>query len=158
MRDIKKSIGDELRMIVANGEFVDFANQLRTCEPVIGEFPESVNQRQPVRYEWEIGELNNHERALCTLLNCYHETLHNSGGVDTDQIKKVLESFICAREMLFESIRIRYRHKKETVKDGMTLGISKGFKVVLRHGICTAFRNVAENMFRQYATFRSPFE
>ncbi len=155
MLSIKKEIWEELREIVAVGQFVDFTVQ----ESVIGEFPESAGQRQPVKYESVIGELNVYERALCTLMSRYMERYKRlleedtSSEVALDQSRSTLKHFVCAREMLFASVYRRYKCGKGASKDGMILDIRKGFKVVLLPGINIVFGKISEHMFQQYAIY-----
>lgn len=153
MLSIKKEVWKELREIVATGQFVDFTVQ----ESVVGEFPESAGQRQSVKYESVIGELNVYERALCTLMSRYMDRYkrlledNTSSEVDLDQIRSTLRHFVCVREMLFASVYRRYKCEKGISKDGMILDIRKDFKVVLLPGINIVFGKIAEHMSQQYA-------
>lgn len=150
---ICKKIYSEVREVVATGEFIEFSTQ----EIITGEFPESTNQRQPIKYELVIGELNDYERALCTLMS--HDVdrckllIKNdvSSGIDESR-ESILLHFVYARKMLFGSIRRRY---KETAK-GMILDIRQGFKVVLLPGVGIVFNEIAGYMSRQYAMYAPP--
>jgi len=123
---------DELNRTMNTGVFTDPDKPATNDEPVVGE----MNDYERALYTL----MNNYEQAQKALVNANFDAFHEFTGdaKDFPALHRTLDStkehYDAAVKLLWASIKDRYQREREDAADSTGLGIRQGFQVVLMFG------------------------